>query len=141
MLDAGQIVQADDHVAAADVDVVLEHERDGLRAERLLQRAVVGPDFLHGASRGRWAATMTFWPTRTMPPAIWPLKPRKSCSARIGRIVRAVDPLHGQAEAVQIPVAGDVHGFQMAEQRRAGIPRRVRRGVDDVVAVERADAG
>ena len=49
VLASGEIVGSDDHVAAADVDVVLEHERDGLRAEGLLERAVVGPDFLHRA--------------------------------------------------------------------------------------------
>ncbi len=40
--------------------------------------------------------------------------------AVVGRIVRAVDPLHRQAETVQVPIARDVHGLEVAEQRRAG---------------------
>ena len=46
---AGQVIEADQHVTAAHVHVVLQHERDGLRAEGFLQRAVVGPDLLHRA--------------------------------------------------------------------------------------------
>ena len=46
----------------------------------------------------------------------------------VGRIVRAVDPLHGKAERGQIPVAGDVDGFQMLQQRRAVIPRQALEG-------------
>ena len=63
-------------------------------------------------------STITVWPLRAMPLAICPLRPRKSCSVGSRGIVRAIDPLHREPQRVQIPVAGDVDGFQMAEQRR-----------------------
>ena len=47
--------------------------------------------------------------------------------------------MHGQAEIGEVPVAVDVDGFQVGEQRRSLEPRRARRGIHDVVAVERAD--
>ena len=64
-------------------------------------------------------STTTSCPARTMPPAICPLKPRKSCNFGSRGIVRTIDPLHGKSQRVQIPVAGDVDGFQMRQQRRA----------------------
>ena len=57
----------------------------------------------------------------------------------VGRVVRAVDPLHREAQAGEAPVARDVDGLEMAEQGGSAIPRRVLRGVHDVVAVERAE--
>ena len=56
----------------------------------------------------------------------------------VGGIVGAVDPLHRKTEGVQVPVAGDVDGFQMLQQGRAVIPWAGLGGFDHVVAVQRA---
>ncbi len=45
---AGQQIEADNHVATADVNVVFQTDRHGLRAERFIHRTVVSPDVLHG---------------------------------------------------------------------------------------------
>jgi len=52
--------------------------------------------------------------------------------------VGSVDPLHGEPQALKVPVAGDVNAFEVTEQRGTGVPGRVRRRVHDVVAVEGA---
>ncbi len=57
----------------------------------------------------------------------------------VGGAVGAVDPLDGEAEAVEVPVAADVDAFEVAQERGAGIPGGVLGGFDDVVAVERAE--
>src|SRR5207237_8822066 len=55
LVHARQIAGADEHVAAADVDLVFERERDRLRGECFFQVAVEGDDRLHAArfSRGQ----------------------------------------------------------------------------------------
>ena len=45
-----EVVWVHDDVAAADVDIVLKHKGDRLRAEGFVQRPVKGPDFLHRAT-------------------------------------------------------------------------------------------
>ena len=56
-------------------------------------------------------------------------------------IVRAIHPLHREAEAAQVPIAGDVNRLEVTEQRRAAIPRCLLGEIHDVVAIERADGG
>ncbi len=55
----------------------------------------------------------------------------------VGGIIRAIHPLYGKPKAMKIPVTRNVHLFQVSEQRRPRIPRRMRRGIDDVIAVQR----
>ena len=43
---AGQGVETDDGIAAADVEIVLQAQCHGLRTKGFLKRSVVGPDFL-----------------------------------------------------------------------------------------------
>ena len=59
-------------------------------------------------------------PRRIVPPTIRPEKPRKS---RFG----PVHPLHGHAERAVGDLVVDRHGLEIAEQRRAVVPGRVRR--------------
>src|SRR5262249_3367536 len=56
----------------------------------------------------------------------------------VRRIVRPVDPLHGETQRGQIPVARDVYILQMTEQGRTFEPRRVLGGFYHIVAVEGA---
>ena len=129
-------VEPDQHRTAADVDVVLQHEGDGLRAERLLHRPVEGPDLLH---RGREAGGECddFLPDAHDAARNLPAETAEIMERGVGGVIGPVDPLHGQAKPVKIPIARDVNRLEMTEQRRADIPRSVRRGLDDVVPVER----
>ena len=49
LLDSRHVARPHDHVAAADVDFVVERERDRLRRERFVQLAVERDDRLHAA--------------------------------------------------------------------------------------------
>ena len=137
---ARQVFQTDDHVAAADVDIVLEAQRDGLRSRRPRRPSRRRSRFAFTVVLNPPGSTMTCWPALTMPPAIWPLRPRKSCSAWIRRIVRPIDPLHrASGRRVRSQSLAMCTVSRCPSNVRALIPRRVRRRLDDVVAIERAD--
>ena len=130
------MIQPDEHAPAANIDVVLKHERDRLRAKRFLHRAIVGPDLLHrGHHPGRKRDDLL--PRADDAASDLATETPKIVERLIGRIVRPVDPLHRKPEAVEIPIARNMHRLEVIEQRRATIPRRVDRGIDDVVAIER----
>ena len=60
--------------------------------------------------------------------------------ARVAAVIgRAHDPLHGEADVVEVAVARDLDLLEVTEQRRPVVPRRVLRPLDDVVAVQRRD--
>ena len=111
-----QIFQAHDHVAAADVNVVLQAKGDGLRAERLGHRAAVGPDVLDGGfdAQGQHDDLLALAHDAAGNHAA---QAAKIMQRFVGGVVGPVHPLHGKAEGGEVPVAGDVHGFQMPEQR------------------------
>jgi len=41
-------------------------------------------------------------------------EPAKIVQLRVGRVVRTIHPLQGQAEAVEVPIAANVNALQMA---------------------------
>ena len=47
--------------------------------------------------------------------------------------------MHGETQAIQIPIAGNVHRLDMPEQRRALVPRCPARKGHHIVAFQRAD--
>src|SRR5678815_4045689 len=49
LLDPWYVAGTDNHIPAADVDLVLERQRDGLRCERLGEFAVIRHDALYAA--------------------------------------------------------------------------------------------
>ena len=132
-----EIFRIDDHVAAADVEIVLQDQCHRLRAEGLLERAVEGPDLFH---RGAEAARQDGHLLPDLHDAAGDLSAEAAEVVEnvIGGVIRAVHPLDRHPEIGEVPVAGDVDGLQMSKQRGAGIPGGVRRVADDVVAVEGA---
>ena len=129
-----QIFQAHNHVAAADVNVVLETKGHRLRTKGLFERAVVGPDVLHGGfdADGQHGHGLAF-----ARDAAGDLSAQAAevVQPGVARIVRAIDPLHRKTQGAQVPVAGNMDGLQMAEQRRPCMPRHFVRRRDDVVAI------
>ena len=123
-----QVVRAREHVAAADVDLVGERQRDRLAGDRVLEIAVHRDDARDGAfaARGQHADLV--------PCSHHAARDRAGEAAEIE--VRAVDPLHRQAERTLLRVVLDVDGLQVLHQRRAVIPGRVLARVHDVVAAQ-----
>ncbi len=71
-------------------------------------------------------------PTRMVPEAIWPAKPRKS-------LVGTDDALDGEAEGSRLLGDGDRNSFEKLEQGGAGVPGRVLGRTSYVVSGEGAD--
>ncbi len=128
---AGDVGGAD-HVAAAGVDLVGEGERDRLTGDRLVEVAVHRDDALDGAGRARrqHADRVTGADRAADDAAGEPAEVE----------VRTVHPLHRHAERSVGHLVVDRHGLEVAEQRRAVVPRRVGAQLDDVVA-RSADSG
>ena len=128
-----QVVGADDHLAAADVEVVreLDGDRVGRRGGR--QRPVVGLDREHrgaaAAGQDRHRVTGAQRAARDLA-GVAALAPRG--------LLGADDPLDRQPERALAAVAGDVDLLQVGQQRRAVVPVRAA-ALDDVVAVQRGD--
>ena len=135
---SGQIIEAYDHVAAAHVNVVFQAERHRLRTKRLRHRVVVIPDVFDGGleADGQHHNLLSL-----AHDAAGDLSAQAAEVVQrvVGRTIWAIDPLNGESQRAQIPVTCDVDSFQMREQVRAFVPRRIFRSVHHVVAVERAD--
>ena len=123
-----------DQVAAADVEVVGEPDRDRERRDGLLERAVVGADLRDRAARaGRHDDHLVAGRERAAGEL-----------ARVAALVvlaaaRADRPLHREAQRVAGRVRAHLHGLEVLEQRRPVVPGRGVRALDDVVAVQRGD--
>ena len=133
----GQVFKADNHVAPAYIDVMFQAQRDGLRAECLFNGALMSPDFLDAAAQ---AAGQHYYRLPFADQAAGDLAAQapEVMQVLVCWIVRAVDPLHREAEGAHVPVAGDVYGFQMPQQGRPLIPRGVLGWIHHVIPVERA---
>jgi len=131
-------LQAHERTAATDVDIVRQHQGDGLRAEGLLARAVEGPDLFHrrDQSGGQGQHTLAHAHHAACDLSA---EPAEVVQRGVLGLVGPVDPLHREPELVEVVIAADVHRLQMAEQRRPLIPGRVLGVRHDIVAVERAD--
>ncbi len=132
----GGRVGGGDHVAARDVEVVLEQDRDRHRRERLVDRAVEGVDPLDPRAR---AARQHDHVVAGAQHAAGDLA-GVAAVVVMGVVVRAHDPLDRQPAGVEhLAVGGDVDALEVLEQRRAVVPRRGVRALDDVVADQRGD--
>ena len=117
--DLGRVVGRGDHVAAADVDLVGERERDRLAGDRLVEVAVEGDDPRDRAASCPDGSTRIASPGRTVP-----LDDRAGEAAEVE--VRAVDPLHRHAERRRrARLVVDLDGLEVLEQRRPVVPGRV----------------
>ena len=120
-----------DHGAATGVEVVREPSVTAMGGNATLDRAVrtcrcasirVGaPVGQHGDLVARRAGR----------------RRRRGREAAV--VVGAHHPLDGEAHVVEVAVAGDLDGLEVAEQRRPVPPRQRSEGVDDVVALQRGD--
>ncbi len=127
-----EVVGVDEHVAAADVDLVLEPDHDRLRAERGRELAVERVDDLDARALARRERD------DVVPPR--DLAGRDLArEAPVGQ-VRAEHVLDREPEVLEVPVARDRYRLEVLEHRAPLVPRRARRVLrDDVRALERAD--
>ena len=129
----GGRVRVGEHVAAGDVEVVLEPDHDGHRRHRLVERAVGGLDVRHARA-----------PARGQDDDLVADAPRPARDlARVAAVVVVVGrhrpdhPLHREAAVGEVPVSGELDRLEIAEERRPVVPRRRVGALGDVVPVER----
>ena len=115
------VLDAGDHVAAGDVDVVLEAHGHRHRRERLGDLLVEQVDArdLRGHAAGQHDDLVAG------------LEDAAGDHAAVAAVVvvlvglRADDVLHREADVDQVAVGGDVDVLEVVHQRRAGVPRHV----------------
>jgi hypothetical protein len=115
-------------IAAGNIDLPVQRQRDGLSGNSLFQIAIVrddafDPGFLARRQRADAIAHGDL--------AAGDL-PREAAEI----LIRAIDPLHRQAEGPFTGFILHLHGFQMLHQRAAGVPRHGRAAAGDVLALE-----
>ena len=127
----GQIGGRRQHIAATDVDLILQGERDGHGRVGLGQLAVIGDDGLDRAAPARGQ--------RGDPVAR--AHDAAGQGAAIAAKVRigAIDVLHRQAHIGQISVGGDLDAVEDRHERRARIPAERRAPLDHIVALQGRD--
>ena len=128
-----QVLRADDHLAAADVEVVGELDGDRVGRRGGLARAVVGLDGEHlraaAAGHDRHLVAGAQRAARDLA-GVAALAPRG--------LLGADDPLDRQPQRALAAIAGDVDLLEVRQQRRPVVPVRAA-ALDDVVAVQRGD--
>ena len=117
------------HVAARHFDLVVKDERDGLAGDGLLEVAAMRDDALDARGPARLGDhDLVSFRNRA----------RGDGTGKAAEIeVRAVHILDGKAERQLDGGFVDRHGFQMLDQRRAGIPGRALGTAGDIVAIAR----
>ena len=118
-------------IAARDVEFIRQSQRDRLAGAGAFKVAVGADDArdLRGFARSR--------DNDLVAGADGPARDRSGEAAKIE--MRAVDPLHGEAERLAALVLLDVDGLEKGEQRRPPVPGRVGAFFRDIVAVPRRD--
>ena len=129
--DRRHVVGEDEHIAAADVDLVLQGEDHGPVGEGLLEVAVVGDD------PADLAALLRRQDHHLVAAADDPRGDGAGEAAEVE--VRPDHVLHRKAEVLHVAVRADVHGLEEPHQGLALVPGHRRRAVDDVVALERGE--
>ena len=116
------------HLAARDVNLVFKTQRHALRREGIVERAVVGIDFLHAALLARGQRHHLVAHAHDA---------RCHLAAKPAEVeVGAQHVLHGKAEVGEIVVVADMHRFEEVKQRGTVVPRRAIRAFHHVVALE-----
>ena len=109
---AGQLFEANDHVAAADINIMFQADGDRLRTERFGERAVIGPDILDrrldAARQDCDLLTLAHYTTGNLT-----TQSTEVVQGLVGGIVRTIHPLNRETERVEIPVTRNVDGFEM----------------------------
>ena len=127
--DVGPGFRRHQHVAARDLDFVVEHERDGLPLDGGIKIAVMGDD----APNGRALAGLRDHHGVARRNRTGGDGPGKSPEVEIG----AVYVLHGEAERRALGRGRYLDRLQVVEQDRPAIPGHLLRRAGDVVAVAR----
>ena len=117
--DLRRIARGGDDVAAADVDLVGQRQRDGLAGDRDCEVAIGGRRRARPSNVAPTAARPPRRPARTRPAATVPAKPRKS----VWIAASALTHCTGRRKPPSRLRALDLHRLQVLEQRRAAIPR------------------
>ena len=129
---SGRLVGLRKHVAAGDVDLVGERQRDRVaRFGAVLDLAIADED---GFDRAPSPGSGDHDRVAARHPSA---RDRAGEAAKI--MMRAVDPLHRQAEWGAAAVLLDLDGFEPLQQMPALIPRRPRADRGDIVAEARRD--
>ena len=119
------------HIASAEVDLVLQLQRHRHRCKRLRQISVVADDRTHAcfpSGRQRYHfVTGTYHSARHAA--------SKSPEICIGSNYH----LHWESQILEGVARADRNGFQVFEQRWPLIPGRALASIDDVVPLQRAD--
>ena len=125
-----------DQLAARDVELVLQAQRQRHRRHRLLQLAVVGVDRRDARAP---AARQHGRPRRRAAARRWRAGRRSRGSRSASAPPAGPDhPLHREARGLLVGVVvGHLHLLEQLEQHRAVVPGHARRALDHVVAVQR----
>ena len=116
------------HLTARDINLVFKAQRHALRREGIVERAVVGIDFLHATLLARGQRHHLVAHAHDA---------RSHLAAETAEVeVGAQHVLHGEAEVREVVVVADMHRFEEVQQRGAVVPRRALRAFHHVVALE-----
>ena len=118
-----------DHVATADVDLVGQGQGHRLAGEGACDLAVRAQHPGHGGAARRRQHHHRI--------ARRHLAGGNRAGETAEVLVGPVDPLHRQAQAAGRFAAVHLHRLQVLQQRRPGVPGRVRRSLEQVVALQR----
>src|ERR1019366_559774 len=120
-----------EHVAARDIDLVLQAEGDGHGCEGFGEFAIPGDDGFHaaGAAAGQHGDGVARVHDARGKGA------GEAAEIQVG----TDDVLHGEAQSGEIEVAGDGHGLEVFQEGGTAVPGGAPARVDDVIAIERAD--
>jgi len=129
----GLVVRAAEHVAAADVDLVAQPDRDRAGRERLVDGLAETVDALDRGGEAR----------RQHHDLVAGTEDAAGDDAGVAAVVvvvvthRTDHELHREARVDEVAVGADVHVLEVVEQRRSVVPRRVVGLARDVVAEQR----
>lgn len=123
-----RVVDRSDDVAAADIDLVVQGQRDRLAGacaihvaigiqHRCHLRAPPGRHHHHGIANPH-------------------LPGRDGAGIATKMLVGTIDPLHRQAEPAACFRRLQLHGIEMLQQMRAAVPRHPRRGAGQIFAIQ-----
>ena len=130
LADVRHVIGMHQHVATADIDLIVQCDRDGHRRKRLLQLPIISDD----------RCDTTFFAARKRHHLIALVQNARGNGACESAKIK-IGPkhiLHGETHLGQIAIGCDMHGFQVTQQRPAFIPGHGRALIDDIIALQRA---
>lgn len=127
----GDVTGSNDHISATAVDFGVEDEGNRLGGEGFGLIAIEGDDAFDVASLSG-GEDHDFIPLAD--------DAGGHGSAEAAEIeVGSVDVLHGESEVFEVSIGADIDGLEEVHEGTAAVPRHMRAGVDDVIAVQGGD--